>query len=71
MATKDRLIEKLKDELTLERRETKKLTDYKATKSKRLEMLETHAREFEVLSSINLTKLIALLESQDKKISGL
>lgn len=58
MAIKDRQIERLKDLLQAERREVKKLLDYKATKQKRLEQLETHAREFEVLSSVNLKKLI-------------
>ena len=71
MALKDRQIERLKDLLQAERREVKKLLDYKATKQKRLEQLETHAREFEVLSSVNLKKLIGMLEAQDHKIADL
>lgn len=65
LAVKDRQIERLKDLLKVERREVKKLTDYKATKQKRMEQLEAHAREFEVLSSVNLAKLIQMLETQD------
>ena len=41
---------------------------YKITKSKRLEDLEVKAREFEVLSNLNLPKMIGLLESKDDQI---
>ena len=44
---------------------------YKNTKSKRLDELETKAREFEVLSSVNLGKILALLESKERKISSM
>ena len=44
---------------------------YKITKSKRLEELESKAREFEVLSSVNLDKILSLLESKEKKINDL
>jgi hypothetical protein len=71
LAVKDRQIERLKDLLRVERREVKKLIDYKATKQKRMEQLEAHAREFEVLSSVNLAKLIQMLETQDHKIADL
>lgn len=36
-----------------------------------MEQLEAHAREFEVLSSVDLKKLIQMLESQDHKIEDL
>ena len=42
---------------------------YKITKSKRLEELESKAREFEVLSSVNLDRILSLLESKEKKIN--
>ena len=44
---------------------------YKITKSKRLEELESKAREFEVLSSVNLDRILSLLESKEKKINDL
>ncbi len=44
---------------------------YKITKSKRLDELESKAREFEVLSSVNLDKILSLLESKEKKINDL
>ncbi len=44
---------------------------YKNTKSKRLDELESKAREFEVLSSVNLGKILSLLESKEKKINEL
>jgi hypothetical protein len=47
------------------------LLQYKNTKSKRLEELESKAREFEVLSSVNLSKILSLLESKEKKINEL
>jgi hypothetical protein len=69
LATKERLVERLKDTLTLERREIKKLQDYKENKAKRLDLLEKQAREFEVMSNVNLSKVVGMLESHDKKIS--
>ena len=47
------------------------MLQYKNTKSKRLEELESKAREFEVLSSVNLSKILSLLESKEKKINEL
>lgn len=48
-----------------------KLLQYKNTKSKRLGELETRAREFEVLSSVSLTKILNLLESKESSIAEL
>ena len=36
-----------------------------------MDELETKAREFEVLSSVNLGKILSLLESKDRKLSEL
>jgi hypothetical protein len=44
---------------------------YKSTKSKRLEELENRAREFEVLASVNLSKILGLLESKQRKVQEL
>lgn len=55
IATQEKVCERLRDELKKERRDKQKLLDYKSTKSKRLDELETQAREFEVLSSVNLS----------------
>jgi len=61
----------LKDDIKKEGREKQKLLQYKNTKSKRLDELETKAREFEVLSSVNLGKILSLLESKERKITSL
>jgi len=45
------------------------LLQYKNTKSKRLDELESKAREFEVLSSVNLNKILGLLENKERKIN--
>jgi mannose/fructose-specific phosphotransferase system component IIA len=57
--------------MKLEQIEKTKLLQYKITKSKRLEDLEGKAREFEVLSNLNLPRMIGLLESKDEQISYL
>lgn len=36
-----------------------------------MDELETKAREFEVLSSVNLGKILGLLESKERKINSL
>lgn len=46
--------------------EKAKLEQYKKTKGKRLEDLESKAREFEVMSNINLPKMVGMLESKEK-----
>jgi len=61
----------LKDDIKKEGLEKQKLLQYKNTKSKRLEELESKAREFEVLSSVNLSKILSLLETKEKKINEL
>jgi Tfp pilus assembly protein PilN len=71
IATQEKIIERLKDDIKQEGREKQKLLQYKNTKSKRLDELETKAREFEVLSSVNLGKILALLESKERKINSM
>ena len=71
IATQEKIIERLKDDIKKEGREKQKLLQYKNTKSKRLDELETKAREFEVLSSVNLGKILSRLESQERKIGSL
>lgn len=66
--TQEKIIEQLKDELRLEKIEKTKLMQYKVTKSKRLEDLEGKAREFEVMSNLNLPKMVSMLESRDTQI---
>lgn len=71
IATQEKIIERLKDDIKQEGREKQKLLQYKNTKSKRLDELETKAREFEVLSSVNLGKILQLLESKERKITAM
>ena len=61
----------MKDDIKKEGLEKQKLLQYKNTKSNRLEELESKAREFEVLSSVNLSKILSLLETKEKKINEL
>jgi chromosome segregation ATPase len=71
IATQEKIIERLKDDIKREGREKQKLLQYKTTKSKRLDELESKAREFEVLSSVNLGKILSMLESKERKINDL
>ena len=71
IATRDKIIDRLKDNLKKEHLETMKLTQYKNTKSKRLDELESKAREFEVLSSVSLNKILNLLSQKEKTINEL
>ena len=58
-------MKKLRDEMKVERQENHKLQQYKSTKSKRLDELESRAREFEVLHSVSLDKIISLLDKKE------
>lgn len=71
IATQEKIIERLKDDIKKEGREKQKLQQYKNTKAKRLDELETKAREFEVLSSVNLSKILSLLENKERRINSL
>ncbi|CDW82479.1 UNKNOWN [Stylonychia lemnae] len=71
IVTQEKIIEQLKDELKRERGEKQKLIQYKQTKSKRLDELESKAREFEVLQNLNLPKVLNLLEAKEEKIHEL
>jgi chromosome segregation ATPase len=71
IATQEKIIERLKDDIKKEGREKQKLLQYKNTKSKRLDELEAKAREFEVLSSVNLNKILGLLENKEDRINHL
>ena len=61
----------MKDTMKKERIEKAKLVQYKQTKSKRLEDLESKAREFEVMSNINLPKMVGMLENKESQIQAL
>ena len=54
-----------------EAREKQKLIQYKSNKSKRLDELESKAREFEVLENVNLHKLLSMMERKEKRIETL
>lgn len=71
IATQEKIIERLKDDIKREGVEKQKLLQFRNTKSKRLNELEAKAREFEVLSSVNLSKILTLLEQKEKKITEL
>jgi len=59
------------EEMKKEQIEKAKLEQYKKTKGKRLEDLESKARDFEVMGNINLPKVVGLLESKEKQIVAL
>ena len=71
IATQEKIIERLKDDIKKQGRENQKLQQYRTTKSRRLVELEAKAKEFEVLSSVNLTKILNLLEKKESKITSL
>jgi hypothetical protein len=71
IATQEKIIERLKDDIKREGVEKQKLLQFRNTKSKRLNELEAKAREFEVLSSVNLGKILTLLEQKETKITEL
>lgn len=62
IAMQEKIIDRLKDDLKQESREKQKLMQYRISKSKRLEELESKAREFEVLGNVNLQKLLSMME---------
>ncbi len=69
--TQEKIIEQMKDTMKKERVDKAKLMQYKQTKSKRLEDLEGKAREFEVMSNINLPKMVGMLETKEAQIREL
>ena len=71
IATQEKIIERLKDDIKTESREKQKLIQYRLNKSKRLDELELKAREFEVLENVNLHKLLQMMERKEKKIRTL
>ena len=68
IATQEKIIERLKDDVKAESREKQKLIQYKSNKSKRLDELENKAREFEVLENVDLHKLLGMMERKEKRI---
>jgi hypothetical protein len=65
------LIEQINADMRKEKIEKAKLQQFKQTKTKRLEDLESKAREFEILGSINITKMVGMLEEREDKIKAL
>lgn len=64
-------IEAMREEMRKEAVEKAKLVQYKQTKGKRLEDLESKAREFEVMANINMPKIVGMLEAKEKQIGAL
>ena len=71
IATQEKIIERLKDDVKAESREKQKLIQYKSNKSKRLDELENKAREFEVLENVDLHKLLGMMERKERRIETL
>ena len=71
IATQEKIIERLKDDVKAESREKQKLIQYKSNKSKRLDELENKAREFEVLENVDLHKLLGRMERKERRIETL
>ena len=47
------------------------MIQYQTKNSKRLDELESKAREFEVLENVDLQKLLAMMERKEKRIKEL
>ncbi len=67
----EKQIEQVNNDMKKEKIEKAKLQQFKETKTKRLEDLESKAREFEILGSINIHKMVGMLEEREVKIKAL
>jgi hypothetical protein len=67
----EKKIESVNGEMRKERIEKVKLQQFKETKTKRLDDLESKAREFEILGSINIPRMVGMLEEREVKIKAL
>ena len=67
----EKKIESVNGEMRKERIEKVKLQQFKETKTKRLDDLESKAREFEILGSINIPRMVGMLEEREFKIKAL
>ena len=68
VAAQDKVLERLRDEMKLEQIEKHKLIQFKTTKVKRLNHLESMARQMELLHSIDIDKVINSLAEKDAKL---
>lgn len=64
-------MERFKEEIKTLKQEKYKLEQYKQNKAKRLDDLESKARDFEVMGNINLNKMLGMIEKKDKELSQL
>ena len=62
------MIEKLQVQLENIQNQKLRLQQYKNSKSKRIEELESKMRDVEILDNIDLNKLLEELRSRDKKL---
>lgn len=67
----EKKIESVNSEMRKERIEKVKLQQFKDTKTKRLDDLESKARDFEILGSINIPRMVGMLEEREVKIKAL
>jgi hypothetical protein len=67
----EKKLEAVNGEMRRERIEKVKLQQFKETKTKRLDDLEGKAREFEILGSINIPRMVGMLEEREVKIRAL
>ena len=67
----EKKLEAVNGEMRKERIEKVKLQQFKETKTKRLDDLEGKAREFEILGSINIPRMVGMLEEREVKIKAL
>ena len=71
LATWEKTIEKLKNELANLQNQRLRLQQYKDNKSKRLDELESKVRQMEILENIDLNKLLDELRLRDRKLNQL
>ena len=68
LASYEKLIEKLQAQLENLQNQKLRLQQYKNSKSKRIEELESKMRDVEILENIDLTKVLEELRQRDKKL---
>ncbi len=71
VASQDKVLERIKDELKAEQLEKHKLLNFKETKMKRLNQLEDMSKQMELLQSIDLDKVLNAMGNKEKQLEQL
>lgn len=67
----EKVLERLKDEIKFEQVERQKLSNFKDSKFKRLNQLEDLSKKMELMSSIDIDKVLNSLGQKDRQLEQL